>query len=299
MPAAYAPANKTIARPRADPKDSRATRLARYCRAVRYAGAHFLLFALLAVSVETVFSELACGSTGTHLHERVHADQDGTLFVGNACEVVLADVLFSERLSGLNEEDAQALNRARTALIRGITVEHTLTAVPLDAEPDRYGRLMIDAVDRSDRTSLRNILVSAGLAVVNPRSASPACCSGLYRAEARARSDRKGMWGLAEPPIPVRLSSNGMAKPVPIGFTIVEGRVASIGKRERILYLNFGRDWKTDFTVTLARSDFDARQLRILESLAGRRIRVRGVADPWQGGRISVTLFSQIEILSP
>ena len=296
MTAPHAPANNTIAHPRPGQKDSQPKRL---CRAVRYAGAHSLLFALLTVSAKTVAAEPACGSPETPQNERVHSDQGGALFVSKDCRVVLADVLLSERLSGLNEQERQALVRERTALIRHLTAARKLTAVPLDAEPDRYGRFMIDAVDQSDRSSLRNILVSAGLAVVNPRSAPPACCSGLYRAEARARSGRKGLWGLAEPPIPIQLSSNGMAKPVPVGFTIVEGRVASIGKRERILYLNFGRDWKTDFTVTLARSDFDARQLQILESLAGRRIRVRGVADPWQGGRISVTLFSQIEILSP
>ena len=85
------------------------------------------------------------------------------------------------------------------------------------------------------------------------------------------------------------------------GFAIVEGWVRSVGDRDRDLYLNFGRDWSTDFTATLRKRDFSgaAEDLARFAGLTGKRVRVRGVAEPWQGGRIAVTVPGQIEILTP
>ena len=65
------------------------------------------------------------------------------------------------------------------------------------------------------------------------------------------------------------------------------------------LFLNFGADWRSDFTVTfrsrdrkrLEREGYDYR------ALAGRRIRVRGWLKSWNGPMIEATHAEQIEVL--
>jgi hypothetical protein len=68
--------------------------------------------------------------------------------------------------------------------------------------------------------------------------------------------------------------------------------------RDRI-YLNFGPDWRTDFTVSI-----ETRLLKTFEKAAldpmdlkGRKIRVRGWIESRNGPSIDVTHPEQIEVL--
>ena len=66
------------------------------------------------------------------------------------------------------------------------------------------------------------------------------------------------------------------------------------------VYLNFGPDWRTDFTVTLqakARRLFRKAGLEPL-SLEGREIRVRGWLKKFNGPMIEATHPEQIEVLN-
>ena len=63
--------------------------------------------------------------------------------------------------------------------------------------------------------------------------------------------------------------------------------------------MNFAEDWHSDFTITIARKDlaaFDTAGLD-LKGLAGKRMRVRGVIQWWNGPLIAATHPKQIEIL--
>jgi hypothetical protein len=66
-------------------------------------------------------------------------------------------------------------------------------------------------------------------------------------------------------------------------------------------YLNFGADWKQDFTVTLApavRRLFEA-EGHDPRAYEGRRIRVRGWLKSFNGPMIEATHPEQIELLEP
>ena len=71
-------------------------------------------------------------------------------------------------------------------------------------------------------------------------------------------------------------------------------------KAGAVVYLNFGRHWKEDFTVTI-----DAEALRLFAAagidplgLEGALVRVRGWIDDRDGPRIEVTHPEQIEVLA-
>jgi hypothetical protein len=83
-------------------------------------------------------------------------------------------------------------------------------------------------------------------------------------------------------------------------FQIVEGRVVSAAVVRRRGYLNFGADWRLDFTVTVAPRDrrlFNRAGLAI-ESYQGRLVRARGWLKSFNGPMIEATHPEQIELLS-
>src|SRR3546814_12103395 len=59
------------------------------------------------------------------------------------------------------------------------------------------------------------------------------------------------------------------------GFELVEGRVVAVGRGGGSTYLNFGEDWRQDFTVAVDRQaqELFEEQGLALDSLAGKRLR--------------------------
>ena len=82
-------------------------------------------------------------------------------------------------------------------------------------------------------------------------------------------------------------------------FQVVEGRVVDAAAVRGRRFLNFGADWRTDFTVTVAPADwkrFAAAGLSV-QDYEGRRVRVRGWLDRINGPSIDATHPEQIEVL--
>ena len=81
----------------------------------------------------------------------------------------------------------------------------------------------------------------------------------------------------------------------------IEGRVLDAAVVRGRVYLNYGADWRSDFTVTLApkvRRAFEAEGLDP-EAYEGRTLRVRGWLKSFNGPMIEVTHPEQIELLIP
>jgi hypothetical protein len=82
-------------------------------------------------------------------------------------------------------------------------------------------------------------------------------------------------------------------------YQLVEGVVAKAGEADGRVYLNFTKDWRTDFTIAVEPKDvpaFTAAGLD-LRSLTGRRVRVRGWME-WRNGPMIVADHpEQIEVL--
>ena len=80
---------------------------------------------------------------------------------------------------------------------------------------------------------------------------------------------------------------------------MIEGRVLDAAKVKGTVYLNFGENWRSDFTITIenrARRTFIKSKLDPL-SLEGRRIRVRGWLKRRNGPGIKATHPEQIEVI--
>jgi endonuclease YncB( thermonuclease family) len=205
------------------------------------------------------------------------------------------------------QPDGSAARGARDALVALAEGDRVLLR-RAEAAADRYGRLLAYAYTERDGDELfvQGELIASGFARVGDRIASRACAAELFKRENTARTAKLGLWTDpyyevldAETPADV-LAHRGR-------FALVEGRVVSMRESGATIYVNFGRHWSEDFTVTVLKRNernFAAAGLD-LKSLEGRRIRVRGWVEQrgGTGGDNSVPWIEaerpeQIEIAS-
>jgi len=81
-------------------------------------------------------------------------------------------------------------------------------------------------------------------------------------------------------------------------FTVAEGKVLSVRESGGILYINFGRVWSRNLTVTILRRNMRAFAAAGMDpkKLEGVRVRVRGWVEERGGPRIEAVRPEQIEI---
>jgi len=159
---------------------------------------------------------------------------------------------------------------------------------------DRHGRTLAHLL-RADGLWLQGEMLRQGMARVYSFDDNRALVADMLALEGEARAAGRGIW--AHPYYRVR-APDETNRDVDT-FQLVEGRVLAVARVGGRLYLNYGRDWKEDFTVIAER-----RAVRLLESegfdwrrLEGRTIRVRGWVM-WQNGpAIQLTHPEQIERL--
>ncbi len=146
---------------------------------------------------------------------------------------------------------------------------------------------------------LQHELVGQGLARVYSFPDNRACVTELLASEADARAKRLGVWGSPAYRIESADDLERLGR-LTQTYQLVEGTVLSVGQGAGRVYLNFARDWRSDFTISVERKDvgaFTAAGID-LKALAGKRLRVRGWVSWWNGPMIEATHPEQIELLT-
>jgi hypothetical protein len=79
----------------------------------------------------------------------------------------------------------------------------------------------------------------------------------------------------------------------------VIGSIASVGRTKSATYLNFGTDWRSDFTVRIGKNVLAANPefAQALDALQSKNVIVRGWIERRNGPLIDVADLSQIEVL--
>ncbi|HXC56588.1 MAG TPA: thermonuclease family protein [Rhizomicrobium sp.] len=185
----------------------------------------------------------------------------------------------------------QALG-ALTALTRRAPL--TLTAVP--PKEDRYDRVR-GQLFGADGSWIQLSLLKSGLARVEIAPDRSECAGELFAAEAEARAAHRGLWSV--PAYQVRTPQN-VGRDVGT-FQIVEGKVLNADLKEGRAYLNFGADWRTDFTVTVEPEDMPNFRRTGVDprSYVGQTIRVRGIVQSLNGPEIEAANPQGIEVVTP
>jgi len=226
---------------------------------------------------------------------RAQGAVDGrTILLTDGREVRLAgiEVPSPEEARTMGLGDAQALH----ALVAGkdIVLKH------LNPATDRYGRLVAWGFRRTPagEESLAALLLAKGHARVAIPSGERTCMGALLAAERVARAGKLGLW--ADPRYESKRAQNpGEVAAARGRFSLVEGPVLSVRESGGVIYVNFGRRWTEDFTVTISKRNerlFTAAGLAP-KVLQGRRVSIRGVVEERGGPWIEATRPEQIEIL--
>lgn len=165
---------------------------------------------------------------------------------------------------------------------------------------DRHGRLLAHLhvlTESGVRKWVQGEILLAGLARVYSFADNRSFVPELMALETSARRDRTGIWALlyyaVRNPDPVSLGKL-------LGtFQLIEGRIVEATRVRGRTYLNFGSDWRSDFTVSIASKDtkkFKDSGVDLL-ALSGQSIRVRGWLDDRNGPMITLTHPEQLELL--
>ncbi len=205
-------------------------------------------------------------------------------------------------------EDGQTIVLAGLEAPRPEDAKRTLSNLigmqPLNlaSEPhiDRHGRLIAQAFLDGPQGPvwLQGQMLDRGLARVLPDRDDEACLAALLKREMAARAAGQGIWADARYQV-LRADDPAALTRLKGTFQIVEGTVLSVSDRTARLYINFGEDWRSDFTVTTDGRTASSLKANGFDPLAleGKRIRIRGWIDEFNGPQIELTTAGQIELL--
>jgi micrococcal nuclease len=165
---------------------------------------------------------------------------------------------------------------------------------------DRYGRHLAHLFinDGGAEKWVQGELLAAGAARAYGLPGNFICAAELLANERLARTAGGGLWeATVYQPKPSRLTALLLARRS--HYEIVEGTVASVSRSNSGLYLNFGSDWKTDFTLRIGKAVLASNSPfeQSLSAATGKRVSVRGWIERRNGPMIDVSDASQIEIL--
>lgn len=164
------------------------------------------------------------------------------------------------------------------------------------APPTRWGLRVVRTNSDGDAASLEERLIAAGAARVAPQTDDISFIERLLTVERIARQSKKGLWSLDA----YRVFDADNATGAIGGYHLIEGIVVSARKARSRFYLNFGDDYRTDFTAS-ATSTLYRRWVKAgfdLASLQGARLHIRGFVVDINGPSINLAHQSQIEDLS-
>jgi len=163
---------------------------------------------------------------------------------------------------------------------------------------DRHGRRLAHLFVGDQKTWVQGEMVSRGLARTYSFFDNRKCVRQLQAREDQARRDNLGIWQLEY----YRLRPSSETKPLlklVNSFQLVEGRVTDVAKVRKRVFLNFGQNFRNDFTAVIAPRDvkrFTGGSIDLM-SLKGATVRVRGWVESYNGPAIDITHPEQIEIL--
>lgn len=186
-----------------------------------------------------------------------------------------------------------------TSFLKGLVLGRSVKLAAAGRDRDRYGRRLAHLFieDGAGRTWVQGELLLHGHARAYGLPGSYACQRELLAHEWVARQAGSGLWTNAL----YRLRSARATRQLLArrnSYELVAGTVAKVAETPARTYLNFGTDWRSDFTAGI-----EARVLRAnpewakgLAALTGQRVEVRGWVQYRNGPYIDIEDPSQITV---
>lgn len=162
---------------------------------------------------------------------------------------------------------------------------------------DRYGRTLAHLY-LPDGTWVNGEIIKNGFGHIYTFSDNTQKFSELAPLEEHARKTQKGLWAL--PQFQVFAAADISSLEPFIGrFTLTQGVVRHAVRVKDRIYLNFGDNWRTDFSVEIRERDwkfFKRADVDPLTFYMGKKVIVRGVLKPVNGILVTATHPEEISV---
>lgn len=159
---------------------------------------------------------------------------------------------------------------------------------------DRYKRLLAHAY-LPNGSWVNGQIIQAGMGHLYSFPDNREKIAALATLENKARQNKTGLWQHKKWEI---LDADHPLPDESIGhFRVIEGRVLHTAKARGTVYLNFGPDWRTDFSVEIRPEDiprFKADNINPQTAYKGQKVRIRGIIKPVNGWLVTATHPEQI-----
>jgi len=256
------------------------------------------VFAVALVTMGLRVPELKTGETG-----QVCSVLDGdTLYLKSGLKVRLSAIQAPKLPLGRAGFEAWPLAEESKAALQALTDGKSLQLYYGGERRDRYDRALAQTYTLADDGTkdvwLQEEMVRLGMARVYTWPDTFQDSEKLYAAEIKARETKRGIWSnnyyrirSPEPDI--------LAQDID-SYQIVQGIVTSTADVRGQVYLNFGANYKTDFTIAIAKRDrkrFEKAGLDPL-SLEGATVRVRGWIELSNGPMVWLDHPQRLEVLN-
>jgi micrococcal nuclease len=192
-------------------------------------------------------------------------------------------------------DNAKQAKVSLTKLIEGKEIHLYQTKKRDKGRINAMGHNLVHAETIKDATWVQGALLENGFARVRTTFSNPEMAAQMYKAEDKARTGKKGLWDKDRYTVLTPQTAQDAAK----AFQIVQGKILNTAIKKNRFYLNFGPDWRTDFTISIApekRKDFARQSYKPLE-WNGQTVRVRGWLDSYNGPYIEIDHPEAIEFL--
>lgn len=179
--------------------------------------------------------------------------------------------------------------------LEGETVKISRTKNEKAGRINRMGHEIAHLTRTGDDIWVQGMVVGLGLARVRTEKNNPEMAAEMYEIEQAARAGKLGLWALES----FAIATPENARSFIGSFQIVEGRVRSAAMKQNRVYLNFGDNWKTDFTVSISPEDRRAFTKAGLNPLDwnGDTLRVRGWIGSFNGPMMEIDHPQAVQIV--
>ncbi|MEQ1711909.1 MAG: thermonuclease family protein [Hyphomicrobium sp.] len=224
-----------------------------------------------------------------------------TVTLDDGSELRLAGTIGPRALDAAASIDNWPPETEAIAALAALVLGRTVDIHPMTPRTDRYRRLVAHVFVARDgrRMWVQGDLIAEGHARAYGMGDTAHCAGGLIALERDARAAKRGLWAHAAYFERASYRTRELMR-LRSTFQIVSGRVRKVAEMKSATYLNFGTDWRSDFTAglklgkgELTLPEFNA----MVRALEGRRVRVRGWIDRRNGPYIEIAHPSELEVL--
>ena len=218
---------------------------------------------------------------------------DGKTFTdldGNTYALASLDIQFDAPYARQAKEQLEELIMGKTLIL-------FQTKNPKFGRQNHMGHTIVHALTKDTHTWVQATLLANGAARVRTTPYTYEHVQDLLNHELDARNNKRGIW--KDDAFDTLTPDTAIDH---IGsFQIVEGKIKKVAVTKNNIYLNFGDNWKNDFTIGIEPSVRRALAKKniTVQNWTGKDIQMRGWIRLYNGPYIDLTHEQQIQLFDP